>query len=60
MITFESFSSEVLDEGLSNDIAIWRNTWSDSEPLARHAYDFMIEHLNSAERRHRTQTGQAI
>ena len=44
-ITFESFSSAVVARGLSNDLAIWRNLWSDGEDLARHARAFMANHL---------------
>ncbi|MEM6712035.1 MAG: sugar phosphate isomerase/epimerase family protein [Pseudomonadota bacterium] len=51
-VTFESFSSEVLDEGLSNDIAIWRNTWTDNYALSDHAYRFMLTHLEAAAIRH--------
>ena len=40
-ITFESFSSAVVDPNLSNVLAVWRNLWSDGEDLARHAKDFM-------------------
>ncbi|MEU8102091.1 TIM barrel protein [Nonomuraea muscovyensis] len=44
-ITFESFSSAVVMRGLSNDLAIWRNLWSDGEDLARHARAFIDGHL---------------
>lgn len=47
-ITFESFSSAVLAAGLSNDLAIWRNLWSDSDDLARHARNFITNHLTTA------------
>lgn len=40
-ITFESFSSVVVSEHLSNTLAIWRNTWSDGTDLAAHARDFI-------------------
>jgi D-psicose/D-tagatose/L-ribulose 3-epimerase len=45
-ITFESFSSAVVASGLSNDLAIWRNLWTDGEDLARHARAFMANHLS--------------
>ena len=32
-ITFESFSSAVVDEGLSLACAIWRDTWTENMPL---------------------------
>ncbi|MFK4822949.1 sugar phosphate isomerase/epimerase family protein [Ochrobactrum quorumnocens] len=44
-ITFESFSSAVIAEGLSNDLAIWRDTWSDGFELAQHARSFVDIHL---------------
>lgn len=42
-ITFESFSSAVLAPGLSNDLAIWRNLWSDGDDLARQAHAFIVD-----------------
>ncbi|MCZ2805829.1 sugar phosphate isomerase/epimerase [Modestobacter sp. VKM Ac-2983] len=38
--TFESFSSEVVHRTLSNDLAIWRNLWTDNHALARDALAF--------------------
>jgi D-psicose/D-tagatose/L-ribulose 3-epimerase len=46
-LTFESFSSTVVAQGLSNDLAIWRNLWADGDDLARHARGF-IETLVAA------------
>jgi D-psicose/D-tagatose/L-ribulose 3-epimerase len=46
-ITFESFSSAVVARGLSNDLAIWRNLWSDGEDLAVHARAFMANQLTA-------------
>jgi D-psicose/D-tagatose/L-ribulose 3-epimerase len=46
-ITFESFSSAVVAAGLSNDLAIWRNLWTDGEDLARHARAFIAGHLTA-------------
>ncbi len=40
-ITFESFSSEVVDEDLSVTCAIWRNTWTDNVEVARLAKAFI-------------------
>ena len=40
-ITFESFSSVVVDPALSNALRIWRNLWDDSHDLAVKALDFM-------------------
>jgi D-psicose/D-tagatose/L-ribulose 3-epimerase len=50
-ITFESFSSAVVMAGLSNDLAIWRNLWSDGEDLARHARGFIAGHLAAGQDR---------
>ncbi|MGI9616628.1 MAG: sugar phosphate isomerase/epimerase family protein, partial [Acidimicrobiales bacterium] len=47
-ITFESFSSKVVNEQLSNTLGIWRNLWTDSSDLCQHARDFMRAHLRSA------------
>ncbi len=44
-ITFESFSSAVVARGLSNDLAVWRDLWSDGRELARHAHEFMTAML---------------
>jgi D-psicose/D-tagatose/L-ribulose 3-epimerase len=40
-ISFESFSSEIVDEKLSRKTAIWRNLWSDNMKLAKHARRFI-------------------
>jgi D-psicose/D-tagatose/L-ribulose 3-epimerase len=44
-ITFESFSSAVVSATLSNDLAIWRNLWSDGHDLAVHARDHIAGQL---------------
>ncbi len=44
-ITFESFSSEVVDENLSNTLCVWRNLWEDSDDLARSALSFMKKRM---------------
>jgi D-psicose/D-tagatose/L-ribulose 3-epimerase len=46
-ITFESFSSEVVDPALSYTLAIWRNLWDDNVDLARHARGFIGAQLGS-------------
>ena len=48
VITFESFSSTVVNETLSNTLSIWRNLWTDSMDLALHAREFMANGLHSA------------
>jgi D-psicose/D-tagatose/L-ribulose 3-epimerase len=50
-VTFESFSSAVVAPGLSNDLAIWRDLWSDGEDLARHARAFVAGQLAAARTR---------
>ncbi|RCV47878.1 sugar phosphate isomerase/epimerase family protein [Marinitenerispora sediminis] len=47
-ITFESFSSAVVHPSLSNDLAVWRNLWSDGADLARHARRFITDGLTQA------------
>jgi len=44
-ITFESFSSAVVDPNLSNTLAVWRNLWSDGMDLATSAHTFISEGL---------------
>ena len=41
VLTFESFSSEVVHPTLSSNLAIWRNTWTDSMKLACDAREFI-------------------
>jgi D-psicose/D-tagatose/L-ribulose 3-epimerase len=50
-ITFESFSSAVVSPGLSADLAIWRNLWSDGADLAAHARQFIAGQLVAATHR---------
>lgn len=47
-ITFESFSSSVVAQGLSDDLAVWRDLWDDGFALAAHARDFMAAQLVGA------------
>ncbi|WP_148717042.1 sugar phosphate isomerase/epimerase family protein [Chitinolyticbacter meiyuanensis] len=47
-ITFESFSSAVVAQGLSNDLAVWRNLWDDGMDLATHARSFMLAQAKGA------------
>jgi D-psicose/D-tagatose/L-ribulose 3-epimerase len=48
VITFESFSSTVVNEDLSNALAIWRNLWDDGMNLAVHAREFMAGGIQAA------------
>jgi D-psicose/D-tagatose/L-ribulose 3-epimerase len=45
VVTFESFSSAVVNPTLSNTLAVWRNLWDDSEDLAHAARRFMLDGL---------------
>ena len=47
-VTFESFSSAVVAPGLSHDLAIWRDLWSDGDDLARHAREYVANQLRAA------------
>lgn len=53
-VTFESFSTAVVDEGLSLACAIWRDTWTDNDPLAAHAKAFIDLKWAEAQRRRAT------
>ena len=53
-IVFESFSAAVVDESLSLACAIWRDTWTDNDPLAAHAKQFINQKLAEAARRRAT------
>ncbi|ESX23255.1 sugar phosphate isomerase/epimerase [Mesorhizobium sp. LSJC264A00] len=50
-LSFESFSSKIVDENLSRKTAIWRNLWSDNMELARHARAFISIGLETAQRK---------
>ncbi|GAB2740504.1 sugar phosphate isomerase/epimerase [Salinifilum aidingensis] len=50
-ITFESFSSAVVDPVLSDTLAVWRNLWDDNVDLARHAHRFITDELHAARQR---------
>ena len=53
-IVFESFSTTVVDEGLSLACAIWRDTWTENDPLAAHAKRFIELKMEEARRRRTT------
>ncbi len=48
VITFESFSSAVVDQNLSNALSVWRNLWGDGMDLAQHARKFMADGMTAA------------
>ncbi|TIX01478.1 MAG: sugar phosphate isomerase/epimerase, partial [Mesorhizobium sp.] len=50
-LSFESFSSEIVDENLSKKTAIWRNLWTDNLALAKHARAFIGLGLETARRK---------
>ncbi|MER8702543.1 sugar phosphate isomerase/epimerase [Mesorhizobium sp. M0768] len=50
-LSFESFSSEIVDENLSRKTAIWRNLWTDNLELAKHARRFIALGLETARRK---------
>lgn len=57
-VSFESFSSEIVDENLSRKTAIWRNLWSDNMELARHARRFIEVGMETARRKHELVTAE--
>ncbi len=49
-LAFESFSTAVVSESLSNDLAIWRNLWQDGgDDLAAHANRYIRGALRAVE-----------
>lgn len=44
-ITFESFSSKVVDDALAVALCVWRDLWEDNMALAVHARQFIVEKL---------------
>jgi D-psicose/D-tagatose/L-ribulose 3-epimerase len=48
VITFESFSSKVVDQNLSTILRIWRNMWDNSMDLAVQARRYMGEEMAKA------------
>lgn len=48
IITFESFSSAVVDENLSRTLRIWRNMWTNGMDLAVQARRYMGEQISVA------------
>jgi D-psicose/D-tagatose/L-ribulose 3-epimerase len=51
-VTFESFSSAVVNPQLSGILAIWRNLWDDGADLARHAKGYIEHGLKAAREAH--------
>ena len=53
-VVFESFSSTIVDQSLSVACGIWRDTWTDNVPLAKHAKRFIELRYEEAKRRRAT------
>jgi D-psicose/D-tagatose/L-ribulose 3-epimerase len=53
-VVFESFSSTIVDQALSVACGIWRDTWTDNVPLAKHAKQFIDLRYEEAKRRRAT------
>ncbi|MCK8781453.1 sugar phosphate isomerase/epimerase [Rhizobium sp. NTR19] len=47
-VTFESFSSAIVDRALSLKTAIWRDLWTDNVALAKHAHSFITLGMETA------------
>lgn len=47
-VTFESFSSAIVDENLSLKTGIWRDLWTDNVALAKHARSFIALGMETA------------
>ncbi len=50
-ITFESFSSAVINPAFAGALAVWRNLWTDGRDLAAHARRFIENGLDVAQRK---------
>ena len=48
-VVFESFSSAVVSDALSNTLGVWRNLWDDSADLAAHANRSIRDALRAVE-----------
>ncbi|MET0542777.1 MAG: sugar phosphate isomerase/epimerase family protein, partial [Variovorax sp.] len=55
-ITFESFSSAVVNKQLQGILGIWRNLWEDGADLARHAKGYIEHGLKAAREAHARQS----
>jgi len=55
-VALEVFSSAVVNPEHSARLAIWRETWTDSADMARHAHAFVSSQLETAARRRGGQT----
>lgn len=48
IITFESFSSAVVDGNLTTALAIWRNLWTENKPMAKNARNYIADKIRKA------------
>lgn len=57
-VSFESFSSTMIDQPLLGVLAIWRDTWEDGRDLAEHSFLVMEALTKSAREAHRRALGR--
>lgn len=57
-ISFESFSSTMIDQPLLGILGIWRDTWEDGKDLAEHSFTFMEALVKSGREAHRRALGR--
>jgi D-psicose/D-tagatose/L-ribulose 3-epimerase len=50
-VTFESFSTTIVDQDLSLKTAIWRNLWTDNVALAKHARQYIALGVETAKQK---------
>ena len=53
VITFESFSSEIVDGTLTKALCIWRNLWTDNLKMATESREYIEEKIQQAHSRKR-------
>lgn len=56
-VSFESFSSTMIDQPLLGILAIWRDTWEDGQDLAEHSFEVMRALVKSGDEAHRRALG---
>ena len=56
-VSFESFSSTMIDQPLLGILAIWRDTWEDGRDLAEHSFEVMRALVKSGDEAHRRALG---
>ena len=53
IITFESFSSDIVDGTLTNALCIWRNLWTDNLDMATRSREYIQHKIRQAKQRQR-------